>query len=149
MHVVVEAIFNGRSIAQVSSIDSFHGLAHNMSRAVPEDCLCLRIVELEQLQSAIALEHTIQIPNFAIHLRNDGIIGQTLADATGNLIGCRLPGSGIHLLAIGQCDFDGCARLSCQFGFVLGLAFIPEDITLLDVLWPWIELYGLKIILVI
>jgi len=134
MHVVVEAVFNGRTVAQVSTIDALHGLTHDVGRAVPEDGLRLRVVELEKLQGAVSLEHTVQIPHLAVHLGDDGVVSETLTNAAGHFVRSGLPGGGVHLLAIGQCHLDGLTLLGRQFGLVFRLALLPEDIALLDVL---------------
>ena len=63
--------------------------------------LSILIVKLEKLQRARLLEWPIQIPDFSVNFRNDGIVGQAFADATSNLVGSGAPRLGINYLAVG------------------------------------------------
>lgn len=145
MHIVVEAVLNWRPVAQMTAVDAFHGFAHDVGGAVPENGLRLWVVKLEQLERAVALEHSVQIPYLAVHLGDDGVVGQSLTNATSHLVWSSLPGSGIHLLAIGQSYLNGFTGLGCQFGKVLCLALVPEDVALLNVFRQGIQFcWGLE-----
>ncbi len=62
VHVVVEAVLDGRTVAEASTVGELHGLAHQVSSRVPEHVLALLVVELQQLEVAVALQRSVQVP---------------------------------------------------------------------------------------
>ena len=76
-HVVVEAVFDGRAVAEVAAVDALHGLAEDVGGGVPEDGLALFVVELDELELAVGLEGPVEVPEDAVHLGDDRGVGQT------------------------------------------------------------------------
>ena len=87
-HVVVESSLDGGSGAQVTPVESFHGLAQNGGRRVPEDVLAVLRVELDQFHLARSLEGTVQIPEGRpVQTRRHYRVRQPLTNPSRNLRG--------------------------------------------------------------
>lgn len=130
--VVVEAILDGRAVAEASTVYPLERLAEDVSARVPEHLLRLAVVELEQLQAAVALQRPVQVPQYIVHLGDDRVVGQTLADALGHVVWSGAPRLTLHLLTVLQGDgyFDW--RLGFQIGEVLRLQLVVHDNTVLN-----------------
>jgi hypothetical protein len=88
------------------------------------------IVELEQLEGARLLQRTIQIPHLSVDLGYDGVVGQTFADAAGDLVGCGAPRLGLNFLPVRKGDLDGLGDLRGQELVGLGFQPVPHGDTL-------------------
>lgn len=146
IHVVVESRLDWRAIAQLAAVASFHRLAEDVSRAVPEDGLSLWVVELQQLQRAVAFQRTIQVPQLIVHLGDDGVVGQTLANALRNFVWRSFPRQAFDDFAVGQSYVDFVFRLRSQILEILRAQNVEQLDALLDVCWRRIQLLesGLK-----
>ena len=67
-HIVVESLFDWRSVAEVAPVAPFHGLTQDVSRGVPEHHLALVVVKLDQGQGGGLLERTVEVPKLAVDL---------------------------------------------------------------------------------
>eukprot|EP00050_Salpingoeca_kvevrii_P006220 m.288086 g.288086 ORF g.288086 m.288086 type:complete len:548 (-) comp11898_c0_seq1:182-1825(-) len=136
--VVVEAVGNGWAIAQAAALVELHCLAKHVGRRVPEDLLALGVVKLEKLNVAVALEDAVEVPQLAVDLGDDGVVGQALADQAGNIVGRRAPRLAVKHLAIGEGDLDGAGLLGSNLGLLLGVELLKELDALIEVRRAWV-----------
>lgn len=85
---------------------------------MPEDGLGLprRVVEVHQLEGAVGLEGTSEVPEDAVDLGDDDLLGETLGDGDGDGEGRGLVRRSWSGGAVGEGDGDGDARGLCVFG---------------------------------
>jgi hypothetical protein len=140
VHVVVEAVLDGWTIAEASAIGQLHGLAHQVSSRVPEHILALLVVELQQLEVAVALERPIQVPELVVDLGNHCIVGEALADLLGYLVRSGAPRLAGYLFTIGQHDLDRLGLLGRQLGLVLLHELVPDGQSVLNKIRSWLKL---------
>lgn len=108
-HVVVEAVLDGRPVAQAAAVEVLHGFSQDMGAGVPvhlreggggrgamgqrgrkawvrrgerEDTYGpgVFIVEAEQLQGTVPLQRSVQVPQLSIHPRDHSAVSKALAE---------------------------------------------------------------------
>jgi hypothetical protein len=95
-HLVVEAILNWRTNAEVTTKSTLRRLSQDMCARVPEDLLALCVVEWQELQLAALLQRSLKIPKrllrcALIQTSNDSALEQTLRDVSCNVRGAGDP----------------------------------------------------------
>jgi hypothetical protein len=95
-HLVVEAILNWRTNAEVTTKSTLRRLSQDMCARVPEDLLALCVVEWQELQLAALLQRPLKIPKrllrcALIQTSNDSALEQTLRDVSCNVRGAGDP----------------------------------------------------------
>lgn len=91
IHVIVKTIVDWGSVAQMPAIDLLHSFTQDMGRTVPENRLSFGIIEFDELQSTIAFQRAIQIPELVVDLGDNGGVCQSLTDSFGDVIWTALP----------------------------------------------------------
>ena len=86
IHIVVEAVFNGRSYGEFGiGIDLQQSLSHDMGRGVPKGLFALRVVPGEQPKTAISWKFGRSLNGLSVPLRRKDIPGQTLGYTFGHI----------------------------------------------------------------
>jgi hypothetical protein len=95
-HLVVEAILDWRTNAEITSKSTLRRLSQDMCARVPEDLLALCVVEWQELQLAALLQRSLKIPKRLLRCAlvqtcDDGALEQALRDVSCNVRGARDP----------------------------------------------------------
>jgi hypothetical protein len=61
-HLVIEAILNWRTNAEVAAKSTFRRLSQDMCAGMPEDLLALWVVKWKELELAALLKWSLEIP---------------------------------------------------------------------------------------
>ena len=78
-HVVVEAVFDGGSDAELGARPEFlHGFGHEVGRSMPEGVLALFIVPLVEVDGGIAGDGAVEFDSFAVHAAGQHVLCQAL-----------------------------------------------------------------------
>mmetsp|Transcript_15981 Transcript_15981/g.42318 ORF Transcript_15981/g.42318 Transcript_15981/m.42318 type:complete len:432 (+) Transcript_15981:1685-2980(+) len=158
--VVVEARLQGRADGQVAPVLPLHRLSQDVGARVPEHVLALRVVELQQLHAAAALQGPADVPEHALlvlvlllirlgvgghhlleglhlllvdQLGHDDRVGQALADALRDVHRRGLESLAVLDRSVWQLYADGLLRLGGDFLPVLLDEPIPHVDAVLDV----------------
>ena len=110
------------------------------------DHLSIVIVKFDNLQTTGVLERSVEIPSCAIHLRDNSIVGEALADARGDIIWGCLPTCAIDNFAVRELDLNISPLLLCQPIVPLRLTTIPDGNAGVQKIRGWLELRYLPLL---
>mmetsp|Transcript_4469 Transcript_4469/g.13226 ORF Transcript_4469/g.13226 Transcript_4469/m.13226 type:complete len:772 (-) Transcript_4469:14-2329(-) len=118
--IVVEALFNGGPDRQVRAVLQLQRLAQDVGGGVPVRVLALRRVKSEDLQLAVSLERSEDVPVLPVHLGDDGFLPQALADSGGHVLRGGDVTHTVPRVPVGQGNLDGHVLLRSLLRVKLG-----------------------------
>mmetsp|Transcript_30727 Transcript_30727/g.73805 ORF Transcript_30727/g.73805 Transcript_30727/m.73805 type:complete len:294 (+) Transcript_30727:1554-2435(+) len=126
VHVVVEPVLNGGSDAEVRAVLVLEGQPQHVRAGVPEGLAANRMVELAQLELAVALERTLQIPRLAVNSGDHRVLSKSLRDAHGDVVRRGLSPHSLLDITVRQSDLDRVLGQSSLLCCTLGLGLLEN-----------------------
>lgn len=146
-HIVEETLRGWGTVGQETPEFTLTGLAESVGTGVPEHVPTLGVLERNQRNCAVALQGTVQIPQFSVDLRNNHIgthiLGHVAQERSwGGLVGLGGYGGGVTVA-----DIEGDVNLGVRAGLGLLQVLLPkllkELVTLNQPVWENIGSGGL------
>lgn len=113
LHVVEESVVDGRTVTEAAALKvPLAGLSKDVGGRVPKDSLGLptRVVEIHELERAVLLEGSGQIPKDSVNLGNDDLLRELSRNGLGEGEWSGLEGGTFSGRAIRQGDGDRGSR---------------------------------------